>query len=217
MALSLLGVHQAANDLLSCVCQALDRIPDEVPGLDGCPCRSCVVPGQAAPDNCGEGCGPLAPGEYGGQLTVNVVRVFSSDRQQFPREVLAVRDLKQCLAPPVTAVELAVTIYRCAPGPTDEGCPPSCEALTDSAMQLHVDMMAVQQAVLCCYAGTDTTRRNGRRYVMGQSRTLGPQGGCVGLEQRVVIALDDCLVCPPAPAVEAEMPLEAAKRPSESL
>lgn len=197
MALSLLAVHQAADNLLNCVCEALARVPAEVPGLPGCPCRSCVVPGASAADGCDGDCGPLPPGEFPGQLTVNVIRIYPTDRQSFPREVQAVRDLKQCLAPPVTAVELAVTLYRCAPLPSDTGCPPSCEELNASATQLHVDMLAVQQAVLCCYAATDTTRRTGRRYVLGQSRTLGPQGGCVGLEQRVVVALDDCLPCPP--------------------
>lgn len=209
MALSLLAVHQAAENLLTCVCTALGRLPAEVPGLAGCPCRTCVVPGVPAADNCGEGCGTLPDGQFPGQLTVNVIRLYSSDRNAFPREVATVRDLKQCVPPQVTAVELAVTLYRCAPGPTSEGCPPSCDDLGAAAMQLHADMMAVQQAVLCCYAGTDTSRRTGRRYVVGQSRTIGPQGGCVGLEQRVTVALDDCLPCPeiePQAAVQDAAP-----------
>lgn len=196
MALSFLAVHQAAENLLTCVCTGLGRLPVEVPGLAGCPCRSCVVPGVAAADGCDSDCGALPAGTYPGQLSVNVIRLYSTDRQSFPREVATVRDLKQCVPPQVTAVELAVTVYRCAPMPSDQGCPPTCDELSAAAMQLHADMMAVQQAVLCCYAGTDTTRRTGRRYVLGQSRTIGPQGGCVGLEQRVTVALDDCLPCP---------------------
>lgn len=203
MALSLLAVHQASENLLECVCTGLGRLPAEVPGLAGCPCRSCVVPGVAAADGCDASCGTLPPGEHPGQLSVNVVRLYSSDRTSFPREVLAVQDGKQCGPPPVTAVELAITVYRCAPLPSDQGCPPTCEELTASATQLHADMLAVQAAVLCCYSGTDTTRRNGRRFVLGQSRTLGPQGGCVGMEQRVVVALDDCVPCPPVEPLAA--------------
>ena len=196
MALSLLAVHQAAQNLLECVCAGLSRLPTDVPGLAGCPCRSCVVPGAVAADGCDTDCATPPTGEYPGQLSVSVIRLYSSDRATFPREAQTIHDGKQCVPPPVTAVELAVTVYRCAPLPTDQGCPPTCEQLSDSAMQLHADMLAVQTAVLCCYSATDTTRRNGRRFVLGQSRTLGPQGGCVGLEQRVTVALDDCVPCP---------------------
>lgn len=196
MALSFMAVHQAANDLLTCVCQGLTRLVTEVPGLAGCPCRSCVVPGLVAADGCDASCGTPPAGEYPGQLSVNVIRLYTSDRTAFPREVQTVRDRRNCPMPLTTAVELAVTVYRCAPMPSDQGCPPTCEELSASAMQLHADMLAVQTAVQCCYAGTDTTRPFGRRYVLGQSRTLGPQGGCVGLEQRVTVALDDCVPCP---------------------
>jgi hypothetical protein len=89
-----------------------------------------------------------------------------------------------------------VTLYRCVPGMTDQGCPPAPEALTTSSMQLHADLMAVQQAVLCCYAGTDTAARRGRRYTLGQSAVVGPQGDCVGIQQQVTVALDGCMPCP---------------------
>ncbi len=101
MALSFLAVHQAAENLLTCVCTGLSRLPVDVPGLAGCPCRSCVVPGTAAADGCDSSCAPLPEGQFPGQLSVNVVRIYSSDRQSFPREVLAVHDGKQCAAPPV--------------------------------------------------------------------------------------------------------------------
>lgn len=197
----MLAVHQAAADLLQCVCDSLAQIPTDVPGLAGCPCRACVVPGLVAADGCGEGCELLPAGEFPGQLTTSVVRIFTTDRQSFPREQAlsgtpTVRSGKDCPPPPVTAVDLLVTLYRCAPIPTDEGCPPSCAELEEAAMQLHVDMLAIQRGVLCCYAGTDTTRRHGRRYVLGSSRALGPQGGCVGVEQTLTVSLDDCIACP---------------------
>lgn len=213
MALSMLAVHEAAEALLNCVCDALDRLPTEVPGLAGCPCRVCVVPGAPAADGCDGGC-DVPPGSFPGQLTVNVVRLYASDRQTFPRETglfstngqgTGIRDLKNCAMPQTTAVELLVTLWRCAPLPSDDGCPPDCASLTATAMQMHADMLAVQQGALCCFSASDTTARHGRRWVMGQTTTLGPQGGCAGFQTSITVALDDCLVCPvtvpPAPPV----------------
>lgn len=208
MALSILAIQQAAQDLLDCACDSLDRLPAEAPGLAGCPCRVGVVPGQPAADGCDGGC-DVTPGSYPGQLTVNVARLFATDFQTFPREtgVLAtvggtgIRSLKNCAMPQVTAVELVLTLWRCAPGPDDRGCPPTMESLNAAAIQLHADMLAVQQGILCCFAGTDTSARHGRRYVVGQTLTLGPQGGCAGFQTTVTVALDDCLPCPaPEPA-----------------
>lgn len=189
MTLSVLAIHEAAEALLNCACDSLGALPAEVPGLAGCPCRVCVVPGAPAADGCDGGC-DVQPDEYPGQLTVNVVHVFASDAVSFPRELATVRDSKNCALPAVTVVELAVTVWRCAPMPSDEGCPPPCAELAASAMQLHADIMAVQRAVLCCYAGTLEGRR-GRRYVLGSTTTLGPSGGCAGFSTRVVVALDD--------------------------
>lgn len=200
----MLAIQQAAQDLLDCVCAAIGRLPDEVPGLAGCPCRVGVVPGTPAADGCDGGCN-VQPGEFPGQLTVNVARLYASDFTSFPRELgvnsgingSGVRDLKNCAMPQVTAVELIVTLWRCVPGPTDQGCPPSMADLGQAALQQNADMLATQQGILCCYAGTDETRRHGRRYVVGQTTVLGPQGGCGGFQTRVVVALDDCLPCPP--------------------
>jgi hypothetical protein len=191
VSVALTALHTAAQDLLGCVCDELNTLPVLVPGMDGCPCRACVVPGTAAADGCDESCGTPPPGEYPGQLTVNVARLFSSDRSSFPREVPVVLDGKNCAPPQVTAAELVVTVFRCVPLPTDEGCPPTCDQLSASAAQLHADMMAVRQAIVCCYVGTDEVTRYGRRFALGPSVTVGPQGGCVGLEQRVVVVLPD--------------------------
>jgi hypothetical protein len=198
--LSLLAAHEAAEALLGCVCEALDRLPEEVAGLAGCPCRVGVVPGQAAADGCDGGCN-VQPGEYPGQLTVGVARMYPSDPVAFPRESGTgqtntpgggVRDNRNCALPQTTAVELVVTLFRCVPTGV-EPCPPTMVELGESAMQLHADMLAAQQGVLCCFNGTDTVSRRGRRYVMGQTVVLGPQGGCIGFELRVVVALDGTL------------------------
>lgn len=201
----MLAIHQAAADLLNCVCDALDDLHTGIPGLAGCPCRAGVVPGQAAADGCDGGC-DVPAGSYPGQLTVNVARLYASDRQNFPREVgqlssavpngNGIRDLKNCAMPQTTAVELVITLWRCAPLPTDDGCPPTMAELDATAMQMHADMLAVQQGILCCYAGTDSSQRRGRRYIVGQTLSLGPQGGCAGFQTTVTVALDDCIPCP---------------------
>lgn len=197
MAVTLLSVHQAATDLLDCVCEALGRIPAEMPGLDGCPCRTCVVPGEPAADGCDEGCTQLPEGQYPGQLTVHTRRIYVTERDRFT-DFRAVRlDATGCATDAITAVDLSVTLFRCIPLPTDEGCPPSCEELSGSAMQTHVDMLAILQGITCCFPGTDTTSRRGRRYAIGQTRTIGPQGGCIGVQTDVTVALDQ--VAPPVP------------------
>jgi len=210
MVLPVLAVHEAAEALLLCVCAALDALPEQVPTLAGCPCRTGVVPGLPAADACDGGCGPLAPGDWPGQLTVNTVRLFTTDANSFPRETLTVRDRAGCAVPQVTAAELAVTVWRCTPLPSDEGCPPPVDELTASAMQLHADMLAVQQAVLCCFAATTEARR-GRRYVMGGSTVLGPAGGCVGFTTRVLVDLGGTVG--PIPAG----PQAAAQGPGKAL
>ena len=78
MALTMLSVHQAAEALLTCVCEALDRIPVQMPALDGCPCRTGVVAGAPAADGCDGSCSAAAD-EYPGQLTVNVVRTYIAE------------------------------------------------------------------------------------------------------------------------------------------
>lgn len=196
--LSILAIHEAAEALLNCVCDALSALPAEMAGLAGCPCRTGVVAGAVAVDGCDGGC-DVAPGEYPGQLTVSVNRMYATDMMQFPREVGAlttgsagggVRDKTRCTLPQVTAVELAVQLWRCSPGPQDNGCPPTMAALGETAMQYHADLLAVQQGISCCYPATDTVNRKGRRFVQGQTTTLGPAGGCVGFQTLITVAID---------------------------
>jgi hypothetical protein len=192
VALTPFTVQEIAEELLGCVCLALDEVAAANPDLAGCPtCRTCVVPGQAAWDSCGECCG--GNGEVGGQLTVGVARMYSSTYETFPAEDRTVRDARGCRFP-VTAVELVVTLLRCAPGPDDQGNPPLCEELAESARQLHADGFVVHNSIMCCIPRTSKAR-NGRRFVMGQQRVLGPEGWCVGVEQRVIVELPGCDPC----------------------
>ncbi|MEU2487029.1 hypothetical protein ABZ593_20775 [Streptomyces sp. NPDC012617] len=192
MALDPLAIHELTESVVGCVCAALTRTALVVDGQPGCPCRTCVVPGTVAWDSCDDPCG--AKGE-GGQLTVSVARIFGSSDADFPSESRVVQGVRGCTPPPLTALELVVTLLRCAPTMSENGCPPSCDELGRAAQVLHVDMVTVFNALLCCLPGTLPTRR-GRRFVMGQQKTVGPDGGCVGLEQRVTVALPGCGQCP---------------------
>ncbi|MFF4391437.1 hypothetical protein ACFY0G_32310 [Streptomyces sp. NPDC001552] len=193
MAVKPLMVHDLAQDVLACVCVALDQAAADIEGQPGCPdCRTCLVAGQAAWDSCDDPCGRTPP-VAGGQLTVNVVRVYPSTT--FPAEDREIRGLKSCDPPTLLAVELAVTLLRCAPGPDENGCPPSCEDLGAAARILHVDLTSVYNALLCCFPDSTPVPRR-RRFVLGQSKVIGPEGGCVGLEQRVTVGLYACYPCP---------------------
>lgn len=201
--LTLLALHEHQQALLDCICESMAAIPTEVPGLDGCPCRRYVSPGPPAADACDGGCSVPA-GEYPGQLTVHINRMFATDYLNFPRRfsnaigaASSSRDLKDCSLPQVNALDLYITVFRCVPGPTAEGCPPPAADLSASALQMSADMLAVQRAVACCYPGTSTDiRRSGRRYAMGDTYMIGPSGGCVGFRTEVTVAIDGCLPCP---------------------
>lgn len=103
--------------------------------------------------------------------------------------------MRGCNPPLSRAVELVVTELRCALGPAEEGCPPSCEDLDAAASITHIDSVNVFNAITCCLTVTGGRRRRGRPYILGRQQTLGPQGGCVGVGQRVTIGLPGCK-CP---------------------
>ncbi|MFJ1528299.1 hypothetical protein ACIOFV_07700 [Streptomyces mirabilis] len=195
MALNLTAVQDAAEAVLGCVCAALQVAAGQVDGQPGCPCRSCLVPGTPAWDSCDDPCNEAPEGGAGGQLSVNVARLYPST--EFPTvdrtlPQAAARGRTLCTPSAAMAVELVVTVLRCAPSFDEGGCPPSCDALGEAARILHIDMVVVRNALECCLPATGDQRR-GRVVFVGEQRTVGPQGGCVGLEQRVTVALSSCL------------------------
>ncbi|MFI1954796.1 hypothetical protein ACH437_23610 [Streptomyces xinghaiensis] len=194
MPLTPYAVHDLAEAVLGCVCAALDAAAaDGVPDARGCPCRACVVPGVVAWDGCApEDCGD---GGEPGQLTVSLGRIYPAG-QNFPVEERSVQGVRGCQIPPLTAAELIVTLLRCAPVVHEDGCPPSCEEEAEAARVLHVDMSTVYSALWCCLPELGRHPRRPPRFVIGQQRVIGPEGGCVGLEQRVTVALPGCGKCP---------------------
>ncbi|WP_331724200.1 hypothetical protein OG416_35395 (plasmid) [Streptomyces longwoodensis] len=197
MALMLDGVQEMAQDVLACVCAALQDAAAQVDGQPGCPCRSCLVPGLVSWNSCDDPCTPVPAEQAGGQLSVSVARLYQSTDFPTPDRGparAAARGRSACVPPAPLAVELLVTLLRCAPTMDEGGCPPSCDERGDVARILHTDMAVVYNALLCCLPAT-SGRRRGRVVFVGESKTVGAQGGCVGLEQRVTVALRACL-CP---------------------
>ncbi|MFJ1607059.1 hypothetical protein ACIOHS_27355 [Streptomyces sp. NPDC088253] len=181
-----LVIHETAEQLLACVCAELTLTAAKVDGQPGCPCRSCVVAGTPAWDDCAGDC--RGTGETPGQLTVNFVGMVASSK--FPTDTRDVLGSRNCL-PVWPAAEFLITLLRCAPGPDNQGCPPSCEELTAAARVLAVDATSVWNALQCCFPSTSGARR-GHTFVIGPQRTVGPEGDCVGIEQRVTVALPSC-------------------------
>lgn len=188
MALDSLALHTLTEDVLGCVCAALDDVAGRVDGAQGCPCVACVHPGQPAWDSC---CECLPGGQTGGQLNVWVERIYPFTR--FPDQIV---EAHKCLpAGTGTAVDLVVTLLRCAPTVDDLGNPPSCDELARTARIVHLDMLTVFSAVTCCVPQTGGGRR-GRRFLVREHKTVGPEGGCVGSELRVAVDLGQPCLCP---------------------
>jgi hypothetical protein len=190
MALTTASVHDIANEVLACVCAALDEAAakDETECLPGCPERTCVVPGTPAWDSCGE---MDCPGAVGGQLTVHFVGIRPGERDRATLQMAA----RGCTPPPVTVAELVVTLLRCAPMPDDQGCPPTCEEMEMAARVLHADAVTVWQALTCCLPEISGSRRAPKWELLSGPQTVGPQGGCVGVEQRLRVTLP-AVCCP---------------------
>ncbi|MFH8577114.1 hypothetical protein [Streptomyces zaomyceticus] len=184
MALNPLAVHEMAETVLGCVCAALEETAAAVEDQPGCPCRACVVPGPPAWDGCNDPCAEGAGA--GGQLTVHVARTFATS--SFPVDDRTVQGVKNCQPPAAIAVELVVTLLRCAPVMDSGGCPPSFEELAAAARTVHVDAATIYTALLCCLPTTGT-RRRGPVFYLGAQRVLEQEGGCMGVEQRVTVAL----------------------------
>lgn len=189
MPIPLTAIDAMAHSVYACVCASLTDAATKVAGHPGCPPCGGVVPGQIAWDAC-TGC--AGSGDCSGQLSVAARRIYPSD--PFPRLFAGVRGTKTCGAFHVMAVELIIGLSRCVPVSDDQGRPPSPASLAAAAEILHIDMTAVSNALECCLPGLDD-RPRGLQYVVGESRVIGPSGGCVGFEQSVTVGLNTC-ACP---------------------
>lgn len=134
--------------------------------------RSGVVPGAVAWDSCD--CGLLA---------VSWTVSFPSD--SFPAEQTGV--IGNCGAAWEVA-EFLVQIIRCAPGPSGNTGAPSPADLSKAARLLDTDGNQAVRAVsvLLC---TMKDAMDVEDFLVTRRIPQGPEGGCVGSEQRFMVAL----------------------------
>lgn len=155
-----------AEELRDCICIALNDH-----GTCPCPCRTCVIVGQPAFDDCCEG-----------QLTVSLERIFVHDN--FPQRMSGPIF---CSSP--LAAEFSVTYIVCAPLVKDDGTPPSCEELSASALNLYTDLYVIYRALICCLAQS----KRKRKFVMADASPITPDGGCQGFTISITIEIEDTL------------------------
>lgn len=153
-----------AEELRLCVCTAL-----EAESLCGCPCRTCIIVGPAAADDCCEG-----------QLWVSIDRVYPFGN--FPKSA---SEAIICFAP--LAVVLSVGILRCAPVIKEDGTPPTCDELSESAMNVYEDARIILEQGICCLQ----TKHRHRKFTVLDQTFLGPGGGCVGSLTKFAVELLD--------------------------
>lgn len=138
--------------------------------------RVSMVPGEVAWDKCD--CGLLA---------MTVRRMWISD--EFPEGQFAQSIVRQspCNLPWLVG-EHRIQVVRCAPNPTGTSLAPTTAELDRAAEILiadaHVTINTVT-ATLCDLKETDQIID----YTIGELDTQGPDGGCVGFELIVFIAI----------------------------
>lgn len=174
---------EVTQHVLTCVCASLYEASQAVEGQPGCPCRACTAPGAVSqiawecPDKCtGEG--------DGGSLTVVTNRLYISSA--FPNQ-----SLSDPCEPATTVADVSVVLLRCVPVFDENLNAPSCEALDRAAQIQNIDMMAMLQAARCCVPNRPGRQRK-MRTVVGDFRTIGPQGGCAGAQMQLLLDIGSC-------------------------
>lgn len=137
--------------------------------------RACVVPGAIAWDGC-----------VCGALYVAVVRWFLSETFPVNAQGPDVRTTP-CEMPWLVA-EIAIQIVRCAPNPQGLSIDVECTALTESAKTVASDAywtFTTALSTLCAMKDADTIID----FSFGEQNAVGPEGGCVGSELHVFVAM----------------------------
>jgi hypothetical protein len=168
------GDSDVVAGILACVEAAVAGTPAGPVG------RACDVPGQLAWDGCD--CGLLG---------VTVDRVFPSST--FPLEAVDQVLTSPC-RPAYDAMDITVTVLRCAPQPAGNDVAPTCAALGGAAEQWAFDVEAVRGALVGCLTGLEEAGTI-EEWTLRSSDPAGPQGGCVGSDTRLTVATLACL-CP---------------------
>jgi hypothetical protein len=186
------AAYLVAQQLLTC---ALDKV--EATWVDEPEWnlqRACVVWGEIAWDNC-----------ECGQLVVSIGRQFPSN--EFPFDAgtgigtgVGVVSRQSRCGSPIWIIEYEISILRCAPIQDEQGDPPPCADLDESARRLAIDAWAVRTGIGCCLAELKTElEANGapsiHEYLIREQIATGPAGGCAGSSLMVSVGLRNCF-CP---------------------
>lgn len=157
---------QYQNYFLGAACECLNQ-----DGSCPCPCRVYIAAGTPVADDC-----------ECGQLTIHTERIYVHGN--FPAELGTVN---QCVAP--LAAEMNIQLFRCYPSVKDDGSAPSSSEIGAASEGIYQDEYVLTRCVICKLAAL------GKRApsVFRGSRIIPPQGGCVGVEVRFVLALTDPL------------------------
>lgn len=165
------------SDIVVVVTGAAQAVREEIISL-GCGDvnRFCpLVPGEIAADECD--CG---------QLAQTIVEVFPSN--VFPTPATDTRQTP--CGPQLSVVSVSVSLFRCVPGPNDNGTPPSCDALLNSAIVMECDRQAVRTAVACYLQELRDTYQI-HDFAIGSATSVGPDGGCAGVQMTYQFAVSN--------------------------
>lgn len=142
----------------------------------GIPDRVClVVPGSIAWDNC-----------ECGQFAQTITSVAPS--AQFPSP--ATDTPQATCAAPLAVVSVTMSLTRCVPGVSDRGFAPTCHDLLIAARVLEDDRATLRRALNCCLRD----KLDGYQilnYSIGAATSVGPDGGCAGVELSYQFALSN--------------------------
>lgn len=158
----------------------LQRLADYVEArliADSAPVASAALTaGLVAWDHCCE--------QGGGQLRVRAVQTY--DTNPFPAPASTPSPCWR-----TGAVDVEVSVMRCAATMDDRGNPPPDTELDAEAARIHADRMAMLAALKCDFVA-DGTLDEDRPMVNVRWQALGPQGGCVGGQVTVTLGLSEC-------------------------
>jgi len=167
-----------ANDLIGPMLSAFLECATTSLGRDEAPFagRSLVAPGgPPAWDDCCDG-----------MVWTRLISLLPSGKP-FPQ----VDSAQQC-GVLLWVATIGVGALRCAAVVDDQGVAPTPAILTAEALAVTQDAADLQQAIQCCMTG----RTGGKPIKFSRWDPQGPEGGCVGGEWQIVVAVDNCR-CPP--------------------
>lgn len=167
-------LNQILAEILVCACDILDQgLCDGEASNCGCPCRAFVTAGQPVWDLeacCGDG-----------QLAVYV-------KDLYPVSNFPSRGSDPNICTPLLAANVGIQLLRCWPATIGEdGSAPTGPQINAASVDVYRDMYLLTWGLICCLK----TNARKRKFVLNNSRVVGPQGGCVGVEVDITVEVLD--------------------------